>query len=155
MPQTREILSQEQRNRYITAAAQEAGYEEGFGVLDSDLSQSGWWAVYARQSLEEQAQNSRLPDYYRTCAHEAKDLGVVVPQQYVLYDAMTGEHLDRPSMTQLRRLIRERKIEGVIIPALDRISREPIHQQIFDMEAAHHGVRVHYADAPNGNDLGS
>ena len=79
MPQTREILSQEQRQDYITAAAREAGYEEGFGVRDCDLKQSGWWAVYTRQSLEEQAQNNRLPDYLRTCAHEARDLGVVVP----------------------------------------------------------------------------
>ena len=51
MPQTREILSQEQRAEYITAAAREAGYEEGFGVRDCDLSQSSWWAVYTRQTL--------------------------------------------------------------------------------------------------------
>ena len=73
----------------------------------------------------------------------------------MLYDAVTGEHLERPDMVWLRRLIAERKITGVIFPALDRLSREPIHQQIFDMEASHHGVRVHYADAPNGSDLGS
>ncbi len=155
MPQARVIVSLEQLNEYTTASALEAGYEEGFGVRDCDLNQSSWWAVYARQSLEEQSQNNRLPDYLRTCAHEAKDLGVVVPQEYVLYDAVTGEHLERPGMIWLRRLIAERKIAGVIFPALDRLSRESIHQQIFDLEASHHGVRVHYANAPNGSDLGS
>ena len=155
MPRTKETLSHERLGEYITSAAREAGYEEGFGPRGCDLGQTEWWAVYTRQSLVEQSQNSRLPDYLRTCAHVAKNLGVSVPQEYVFYDAITGEHLDRPGMTLLRRLIEERKIAGVIFPALDRLSREPIHQQIFDIEAAHHRVRVHYADAPNGNDIGS
>ena len=113
------------------------------------------WVAYTRQSLEEQTQNNRLPDYLRTCTHQAKELGVVVPLEYVMYDAMAGEHLERPNMMELRRLIAERKIAGVIFPALDRLSREPLHQQIFEMEATHYGVKLHYADAPNGTDLGS
>jgi len=58
-------------------------------------------------------------------------------------------------MMQLRKLMAERRIVGVIFPALDRLCREPLHQQIFEVEAAHYGVRLHYADAPNGNDPGS
>jgi hypothetical protein len=49
----------------------------------------------------------------------------------------------------------ERRISGVIFPALDRLSREPLHQQIFEVEAAHYMVQVHYADVPNGNDPNS
>ena len=111
--------------------------------------------AYVRQGLEEQTQNNRLPDYLRTCAHQARDLGVVVPLEYVMYDAVTGEHIERPNMIELRRLMAQRRIAGVIFPALDRLSREPLHQQIIDLEAAHYGVRLHYADAPNGTDLGS
>jgi len=44
------------------------------------------------------------------------------------------------------------KIAGVILPALDRLSREPIHIGIFESEAEYTGVRVHYADAPIGSD---
>ena len=58
-------------------------------------------------------------------------------------------------MIKLRQLISKRKIAGIIFPALDRMSREPVHQQIFEIEAAHYGVRLNYADAPNGTDLGS
>ena len=148
------VLSQEQMESYIAAAAKEAGHED-LGAIGCDLNQKGWWVAYMRQSLEEQTQNNRLPDYLRTCAHQAKELGVMVPQEYVMYDAVTGEHLERPAMIRLRRLIAERKIDGVIFPALDRLSREPLHQQIFEMEAAHYGVRLHYTDAPNGTDLGS
>ena len=46
----------------------------------------------------------------------------------------------------------ERRIAGVIFPALDRLSREPIHIGIFEFELDHFGVKYHYADAPNGSD---
>jgi len=152
MLQTKEVISQEQLDCYILEAARAAGYEEGFGLKGCDLNKTIWWAAYCRQSLEEQAQNSRLPDYLRTCAQEAKKLGVVVPQEYVLYDAVTGEHLERADMIRLRKLMLDRRIAGVIFPALDRLSREPIHVGIFEFQAQHVSVRVHYADAPNGSD---
>ena len=155
MFKTKEVISQEQLVRYIEGAAKAAGYEDGFGTPKCDLSKPIWWAAYTRQSLEEQVQNNRLPDYLRTSAQEAKKLGVVVPEEYVLYDAVTGEHLERPNMIRLRRLMSERQIAGVIFPALDRLSREPLHQQVFEVEAAHYGVGLQYADAPSGNDPGS
>ena len=148
MLQTKEVVSQEELDCYIEEAAMAAKYREGFGVRGCDLKKPIWWPVYIRQSLEEQAQNSRVPDYLLTCAQEAKKLGVVVPREYVLYDAVTGEHLERPNMIRLRQLISERRIAGVIFPALDRLSREPLHQGIFEVEATHYGVRLHYADAP-------
>ncbi len=90
------------------------GCEGGFGIRGCDLTRPVWWAAYNRQSLEEQAQNNRLPDYLRTCAQEAKNLGAVVPQEYILYDAITGEHLERPNMIRLRKLMLDRRIAGVI-----------------------------------------
>jgi site-specific DNA recombinase len=152
---TKGLISQEVWNNHIEAAAAAAEYEDGFGIEGCDLSSTHWWAIYQRQSEEEQCYNNRLPDYLRTCALEAKRLSVVVPREYILYDAVTGEHLERPDMIRLRRFIAERRIAGVIFPTLDRLSREPLHQQIFELEAAHHGVRLHYADAPSGNDPGS
>ncbi len=68
---------------------------------------------------------------------------------------MTGEHLERPKMIFLRNLMAGRRIAGIIFPALDRLSREPLHQQIFELEAAHYGVQLQYSDAPSGNDPGS
>ena len=140
-------------DRMIEAAAAAADYREGFGVTGCDLDGSALWAMYTRQSTEEQRTNNRLPEYLLTCAREAKSLGVVVPREYVLYDAVTGEHLERPMMTRLRQeLAPRRKLAGVIFPAVDRLSREPIHIGIFEFELDHSGVRYHYADAPNGSD---
>ena len=139
----------------IIQASESADYKQGFGVSGCDLSQPTFWVAYQRQSQEEQANNNRLPDYLHTCAVEAKKLNVIVPREYILYDLVTGEHLERPAMIHLRKLMAERRIAGIIFPALDRLSREPLHQQIFEMEAAHYGVQLYYADAPSGNDPGS
>jgi len=139
----------------IDKVAAEAGYSEGFGVLDCDLARSNWWAAYIRQSWEEQANNNRLPEYMLTCAREAKKLGVTIPKEYILYDTVTGEHLERPNMMLLRSLLAKRRVSGVIFPALDRLSREPLHLQIFELEAAHYVIQIHYADAPSGSDPGS
>ena len=152
MLQTKEVISRQQLDRYIEEVARVVGYEAEFGVKGCDLIKPIWWAVYTRQSLEEQALNNRLPDYLRTCAQEAKKLGAIVPYEYIFYDAVTGEHLERPNVIRLRKLIAERRIAGVIFPALDRLSREPIHIGIFEFEAQYVGIQVHYADAPNGSD---
>jgi site-specific DNA recombinase len=150
-----ELLTQEELGNHVKAAAEAAGYKDGFGVEGCDLNSTHWWAIYCRQSLDEQGDNNRLNDYLRTCAMEAKRLAVVVPREYVLFDLMTGEHLERPKMIFLRNLMAGRRIAGIIFPALDRLSREPLHQQIFELEAAHYRVQLQYADAPSGNDPGS
>ena len=131
----------------IASAAKAAGYEEGFGLSGCDLTEDGWWSSYARQSTQEQRNNNRLAEYLLTCAKEARTLGVVVPREYILYDAVTGEHLERPDMIYLRQdLIASRKIKGVIFPGLDRLSREPVHIGVIEFEMDHCRVRYHYAD---------
>ena len=150
-----ELISQKELSDLIKRAAKAAAYKEGFGVEGCDLTLTHWWAAYQRQSEEEQCHNNRLPDYLRTCALEAKRLRVVVPREYVLYDVVRGEHPERPDMIRLCRLAAERRIAGVIFPAVDGLSREPLHQQIFEMDAAHYGVELQYADAPSGNNPGS
>lgn len=148
-----EPITEDMLDENITQAAMAVGYDD-FGIEGCDLSKPTW-AAYCRQSLDEQRSNNRLPDYLRTCAIEAKQLSVLVPREYILHDFMTGEHLERPKMMHLRKLMAEHRLAGVIFPALDRLSREPLHQQIFELEAAHYGVRLQYADAPSGNDPGS
>lgn len=150
---TDSAVSAEALDSVIDSVARRPEFSECFGVRGFDLAANHGWAVYARQSLEEQSRNNRLAEYLLTCAKEAKKLGVVVPREYILYDTVSGEHLERPAMLYLRRqLLPGRKIAGVIFPALDRLSREPIHIGIFEFEAEYVGVRVHYADAPSGSD---
>ncbi|MFC1956840.1 recombinase family protein [Chloroflexota bacterium] len=146
-------ITEEEFDALIDLVASKPEFNDWFGVRGCDLLHNNWWAAYIRQSLEEQSRNNRLAEYLLTCAHEAKRLGVIVPREYILYDTVSGEHLERPSMVYLRQqLLPEHKIAGIILPALDRLSREPIHIGIFEFEAEYVRVRVHYADAPNGSD---
>ena len=133
----------------IESAARAAVYEDVFGVRGCDLSQKGeYWAAYLRQSTKEQRGIHRTGECLRTCAVEAKRLGVVVPREYVFYDVGTGEHLERPGLMHIRReLVPARRIAGVVFPALDRLSRDPLHVAAFEFELEHQGIKHHYADA--------
>jgi hypothetical protein len=151
----KKCITEDEFNALINTVSSKPEFTHCFGVEGCDLSLNNWWGVYARQSLEDQIKNNRLPDYFLTCAKQAKTLGVIVPLEYIFYDTATGGHLDRPAMIHLRKLMANRRISGIIFPALDRLSREPIHQQIFELEATHYGIQLQYADAPSGNDPGS
>lgn len=69
MFQTKEMITEEKLDRYIEEAAKAAGYDGGFGVRECDLSNTIWWAAYARQSLEEQTRSKlRITAYLTTFA---------------------------------------------------------------------------------------
>ena len=89
------VLGQAFFDRYVEAAAKEARYEEGFGVVGCDLTEEEWWAVYVRQSLEEQAQNNRIPEYLFAAARMAKQKGVQIPREHIIVDHESSEYLDR------------------------------------------------------------
>jgi len=151
-----EVMSQERLNRYIKEAAKSAAYEDGFGIKVCDLSQGNWGAVYTRQSLREQADNDRLGEYFLTCAKLAKQVGVIIPEEYIIYDNATSEHLERPGMIRLRtELISKRLISSVFIPTLGRLSMDDHHRQTFEKECQYYGVNFVYGDAPSGMDIGS
>ncbi|MDP2931706.1 MAG: recombinase family protein [Chloroflexota bacterium] len=151
-----ECIAKDQIDGYVIEAAKAAGYEKGFGVEGCDLSKPIWWTAYCRQSLDQQAQNNRLPEYLLTMAKMARDQGIVVPREYVFYDHETGEHLDRPAMLFLRHELAEKqKIVGILFADLRCLSREPAPQQVFERECEILGIRLLFGDAPSGMDVGS
>ena len=154
--QKAEYVTNKMLDGYIAEAAKAAGYEKGFGITGCDLSMLVWWAAYCRQSLDQQSQNNRLPEYLFTMAKMAKAQGVVVPREYIFYDHESGEHLDRPEISYLRHeLIHKQKVVGVIFADLRCLSREPAPQQVFERECEILGVRLLFDDAPSGMDIGS
>ena len=91
-------ITREEFDALIDTVATKPEFNECFAIQGCDLSLNHWWAAYARQSLDEQTRNNRLPEYLLTCARIAKELGVLVPREYVLYDHESSEHLERPQM---------------------------------------------------------
>ena len=153
---TTEVMNKERLDRYVLEAARAADYEQGLGVIGCDLTEPGWWAAYARQSSREQAENDRLAEYLLTCAKLAKQAGVSIPREYVIYDVHTSEDLGRPGISWLRtELMPRRRISGIIIPTLGRLSMDDYHRQAFEKECQYHGIRFIYGDAPSGTDIGS
>ena len=151
-----EILSPDQLDGYIDEAARVVGYENGFGVRGCDLTKAGGWAAYVRQSLEEQAQNNRIPEYLLICARMAKQRAVTVPREYIIVDHESSEYLDRKNMTFLRKeLIARRKIQGVLIPLQGRLTMDPGQQIIFERECTYYGVEFVFGDVPSGTDWAS
>ena len=151
-----ELIESERLEKYITEAARSAGYENGFGIKGCDLSQNHFWAAYTRQSTREQSENNRLAEYLLQCAQLAKQYGVIVPKEFILYDASTSEDMNRQGIEWLRReLIPNRRIAGVLIPLQGRLSDNPLDQLTFEYECKHYQVKVIYGDAPSGDDSGS
>jgi len=79
-------ITREEFDVLIDTVATKPEFSDCFAIRGCDLSLNHWWAAYARQSLDDQARNNRLPEYLLTCAKIAKELGVLVPREYVLYD---------------------------------------------------------------------
>ena len=151
-----EHVTQEIMDEYIREAARVARYEAGFGIAGCDLSMPIWWAAYCRQSLDQQSQNSRLPEYLLTLAKMAKEQGVTVPREYIGYDHVSGEHLDRPAIRFIRHeLVDKKKVLGILFADLRCLSREPAPQQVFERECEIRDVRLIFGDAPSGMDVGS
>jgi hypothetical protein len=151
-----EPVTKEMIDEYIAQAVKAAGYEKGFGITGCDLSLPIWWAAYCRQSLDQQANNNRLPEYLLTMAKMARDQGIVVPREYIIYDHETGEHLERPGMIFVRHeLAHRQKVVGILFSDLRCLSREPAPQQVFERECEILGVRLLFGDAPSGMDIGS
>jgi len=149
-------VTDETLDEYVIQAAKAAGYEKGFGIRDCDLSKPIWWAVYCRQSLDQQTQNNRLPEYLLTLAKMARDYGVVVPREYVLYDHETGEHLERHNMSYMRyELAHKKHILGIMFADIRCLSREPAPQQVFERECELLGIKLMFGDVPSGMDIGS
>ena len=151
-----EIIKEERLDNYIREAARISNYEDGFGITDCDLSKNHWWAAYTRQSTREQSENNRLVEYLLTLAKLAKQLGVIIPREYIIYDVKSSENLNRPGIDWLRRkLIAGRRISGFVVPFQGRLSADPRHQLTLERECEYYGVQLVCGDAPSGNDWGS
>lgn len=151
-----EIIKEERLDHYIREAARIADYEDSFGITGCDLLQNHWWAAYTRQSTREQSDNDRLGEYLLTLAKLAKERRVIVPREYIIYDARSSENLNRPGIDWLRReLIAKRHISGALFPSQGRLSADPLHQLTLERECEYYGMQRVCGGSPTGNDWAS
>ena len=87
-------------------------------------SRSGYAAIYARVSTEDQGKGFSIPTQIEAGLKLAERDGYTVPEAYVLIDeGVTGTTIDRPGLRKLRDLVNAQTIAGVIVYDPDRLSR--------------------------------
>lgn len=109
-------------------------------------------AIYARVSTEEQAKKGySLKDQIRECRRIADPHEIIM--EYI-DEGVSGEFLDRPALSELRKDIRDGKINMVICLDPDRLSRKLMNQLIISEEIEKKArlvfVNGEYKNTPEG-----
>jgi site-specific DNA recombinase len=100
-------------------------------------------AIYCRVSSDQQEDNSSLPTQETACRQYCAEHGYQVAG--VFADVHTGaQYRERPELSRLRELVRQRAIDVVVCYAVDRLSRNQAHLYILAEELSDHGVRLEF-----------
>lgn len=113
-------------------------------------------AIYTRVSTPGQEERSSLDTQLASCRQYADDRGYRFDETHLYREVHTGVELwERPALQRLRAAIRQRQIDVVIVHAIDRLARDPVHLGVILSEADHAGVAVEFVtevldDSPEG-----
>jgi site-specific DNA recombinase len=111
-------------------------------------------AIYPRVSDPngEAKDSAGLATQETACRRYAEERGYAVSEEYIYRESHTGVELwERPKLTALRQALRDRAIDAVIVYAIDRLSRDPVHLGVILTEADHAGVAVEFVTEPLDN----
>lgn len=109
-------------------------------------------AIYARVSLEEQAEKFGLSSQLSELHDYTKAHGYDVLREFV-DEGYSGGDLYRPALTQLRDAVREHGLDIVIIHDPDRLARKLAHQLIVTEEFEKRGVRLEFVTTPAADNM--
>lgn len=100
-------------------------------------------ATYARVSTFKQKDGISLDDQASKMLAYAAQNDIQVPDAYRFREAASGLKDEREEYDKIRRLIRERKINALIVYSSDRHTRDPIHGKIFRAELRRSKATLH------------
>src|SRR5689334_20244137 len=94
-------------------------------------------ALYLRVSSRSQEEDGTSLDTQEARGRQhAVTLGAQIDEAHVYREVFTGVELwDRPKLTALREAIRRHEVDVVIVYAIDRLSRDPVHLGVILTEA--------------------
>jgi len=98
-------------------------------------------AIYARVSSETQAREGTIESQIEALKEYAKTHDLTIIQEFI-DNGYSGSELNRPGLDQLRDVIQEGKIEGILILSPDRLSRKQAHQIILMEEFKKRHIQV-------------
>ena len=94
--------------------------------------------LYARANNEED-----LPAQLAACRAYAQAHGFEVATE--LSDAMSGNKLDRPGLTKVRRIIRQGGVDALIVAQPESLTRNAVHMGLLRDELQAAGAILHIA----------
>jgi site-specific DNA recombinase len=98
-------------------------------------------AIYSRVSTSGQEDNASLSTQEAACDLFAAERGWMVAARF--QDVHTGIDLfERPQLSRLRELMRQRRIDVVLCYSTDRLSRDPVHLGLVQYEATYYGIEL-------------
>jgi len=98
-------------------------------------------AVYYRVSTDNQeAEGTSLQTQLEACLKYCHDKGYDVA--YSFSETYSGLSLERPKLSELRELVRNERIDVLVVYCLDRLSRDPTHGVILTEELERHHVTL-------------
>lgn len=99
-------------------------------------------ALYVRVSSDEQAgHGTSLTTQRKFCEAYAHSQGMQVV--YFFEEDFSGRFLDRPQLNRLRVLIQSGEVDGLVVHAIDRYTREPAHLEFLVEELLDHNIELH------------
>jgi site-specific DNA recombinase len=107
-------------------------------------------AIYCRVSTPGQEQDgTSLGTQEERDRSHAEARGYTVDESYIYREVFTGTELwQRPKLTALRDAIRRGLIDVVVVYAIDRLARDPVHLGVLLSEAEYAGVLVEFVTEP-------
>ena len=108
-------------------------------------------AIYARVSTPgQQEDGTSLETQVAACLESAQELEDSVPPEYILREQASGSDTNRPLLAKLRQLVRDRKIDVIIIYHPDRLSRDATDLMMLWQEITEDRKRRFSRDAETG-----
>src|SRR5688500_14630131 len=98
-------------------------------------------AAYARTSQEKDDAFS-IDSQLKAIRAFAREQELQIPETYELREEFTGKALDRPKLTELRALIKDKQITAVVVYATDRLARKVGVADLLLGEFMENGVKL-------------
>lgn len=113
------------------------------------------WAIYARVSTVEQGEKYSPASQRKTLLRLAEEIGVNVPERFILVDMKSGRNEERPDYQRLLKLAKDKQIGGALVLELSRVGRSVTDSLAFRSMLKREGVAVAFAlqqfdDSPQG-----
>src|SRR5262249_10651005 len=106
-------------------------------------------AIYVRVSTKDQADRGySLPTQLAACQTLAQQEGYAVPDSHIFIEDYIGTSLNRPQLTHVRDLVRQRLVQAVFLYDMDRLARKLAHQLLLTEEFEQAGVALRIVTSP-------